>query len=59
MARGDVLMVQLPETDARETEGAHPAIALQTNADNDQPYDACRAPDIEPACNALSLCCAN
>ena len=37
MARGDVLMVQLPATDARETEGTHPAIALQTNADNDQP----------------------
>ena len=37
MARGDVLMIQLPTTDTKELAGAHPAIALQTNRDNDQP----------------------
>ena len=37
MARGDVLMIQLPATDTKELAGAHPAIALQTNSDNDQP----------------------
>lgn len=31
MARGDILLVKLPESDKREEKGNRPAIAIQTN----------------------------
>lgn len=31
MARGDILLVELPESDKREEKGNRPAIAVQTN----------------------------
>jgi mRNA interferase MazF len=34
MARGDVLLVGLPETDRREEKGNRPAIAIQTDVAN-------------------------
>lgn len=34
MARGDILLVGLPESDKREEKGNRPAIAVQTDAAN-------------------------
>jgi mRNA interferase MazF len=34
MARGDVLLVGLPESDKREEQGNRPAIAVQTDVAN-------------------------
>ena len=31
MARGDVLLIQLPDSDQREEKGTRPAIAVQTD----------------------------
>jgi len=34
MARGDILLVRLPDSDQREEKGSRPAIAVQTNIAN-------------------------